>query len=79
MIAVNTHEAKSHLSTLIADVEERGEVVWICRRGKPVARLVAIEPLQNDPFKVNPKLKPIDISGDLCEPLTENDWPVEWR
>jgi len=36
---VNIHEAKTHLSRLLAEVEEGGEVV-IGRAGKPVARLV---------------------------------------
>lgn len=37
---VNIHEAKTHLSRLLAEVEKGGEVV-IGRAGKPVARLVA--------------------------------------
>ncbi len=40
---VNTHEAKTHLSRLLAEVEAGGEVV-IARAGKPVARLVGTEP-----------------------------------
>ena len=40
-ITVNTHEAKSKLSKLLAEVERGGEVV-IARAGKPVARLVPI-------------------------------------
>lgn len=39
---VNTHEAKSQLSKLIAAVRE-GEEVVICQAGKPVARLSAFE------------------------------------
>jgi prevent-host-death family protein len=39
MIEVNIHEAKTHLSRLIAKVEQ-GEEVLIARAGKPVARLV---------------------------------------
>lgn len=79
MIAVNTHEAKSRLSSLLADVEQNGEVVWICRSGKPVARLIAIDRQPDDPFKVNAKLKPIEIKGDLCASVAEEDWPAEWR
>jgi prevent-host-death family protein len=37
---VNTHEAKSQLSKLIAAVRD-GEEVVICAAGKPVARLTA--------------------------------------
>ena len=37
---VNTHEAKSQLSKLIAAARE-GEEIVICQAGKPVARLTA--------------------------------------
>ena len=39
MLEVNVHEAKTHLSRLLARVA-RGEEVVIARSGKPVARLV---------------------------------------
>lgn len=39
---VNMHEAKTHLSRLVQQVEEGGEVV-ISRAGRPVARLVPLE------------------------------------
>ena len=38
---VNTHEAKTHLSKLLARAE-RGEEIIIARAGKPVARLVGL-------------------------------------
>lgn len=40
---VNTHEAKTHLSRLLVRVE-RGEEITIARAGRPVAKLVPIEP-----------------------------------
>ena len=39
MTTVNVHEAKTHLSRLLAQVEA-GEEVTIARNGKPVARLI---------------------------------------
>ncbi len=39
MTTVNVHEAKTHLSRLLAQVEA-GEEVTIARNGKPVAQLV---------------------------------------
>ena len=39
---VNVHEAKTHLSRLLAQVAKGKEVI-IARAGKPVARLVPIE------------------------------------
>lgn len=44
MVAVNMHEAKSKLSALIKAVETGEErEVLIARKGKPVAKLVAVD------------------------------------
>jgi prevent-host-death family protein len=43
MKTVNMLEAKTHLSQLVLEVEA-GEEVTIARNGRPVARLVRIEP-----------------------------------
>jgi len=40
---VNIHEAKTHLSRLLQEVE-RGQEVIIARAGRPVARLSQFEP-----------------------------------
>lgn len=40
---VNIHEAKTHLSALLADVEN-GREVTIARAGTPIAKLVPTEP-----------------------------------
>ncbi len=42
MTLVNVHEAKTHLSRLLARVVE-GEEIVIAKAGKPVARLVPVE------------------------------------
>lgn len=39
---VNVHEAKTHLSRLLEQVE-RGEEIVIARNGKPVARVIPFE------------------------------------
>ena len=41
MAIVNVHEAKTHLSRLLKQVEA-GEEIVIARNGKPVARLVPL-------------------------------------
>ena len=41
---VNVHDAKTHLSRLLAQVEA-GEEVIIARNGKPVAQLVRCKPV----------------------------------
>ncbi|GBF06400.1 prevent-host-death family protein [Deinococcus aerius] len=41
MKTLNVHEAKTHLSSLLDDVEQ-GEEILIARYGKPVAKLVPL-------------------------------------
>jgi prevent-host-death family protein len=43
MLEVNVHEAKTHLSRLLTRVSQ-GEEIVIARAGKPIARLVPVEP-----------------------------------
>ena len=43
MTTVNIHEAKTHLSRYVEQAAA-GEEIIIAKAGKPVARLVAIEP-----------------------------------
>ena len=45
MITVNIHEAKTNLSRLLEKVRA-GAVVIIAKRGKPIARLCPLEPLE---------------------------------
>jgi prevent-host-death family protein len=71
---VNVHEAKTHLSRLLADVE-RGAEVTIARAGRPIARLVPAQA----PGKRELGLErgQIWISPDFDDPMPE-DWLDEW-
>jgi prevent-host-death family protein len=42
MTQVSVHEAKTHLSRLLHDVE-RGEEIVIARNGEPIAKIVPVE------------------------------------
>lgn len=67
---VTVHEAKTHLSRLLAQVEAGGSVV-ITRRGKPVAKLEAIA---RRPRRVFGALKgKISIDDRFFEPLPEDE------
>jgi antitoxin (DNA-binding transcriptional repressor) of toxin-antitoxin stability system len=80
MVTVNTHEAKSKLSSLLAAVEEKGEVVLICRNGKVVAEMKAVKPARRHRLKPDPAIKVTFAPGfDPSEPATEEDWPEENR
>ena len=70
MVTVNVHEAKTHLSRLLKQVEA-GEEVIIARNGYPVARLVS--------SKKRGKRQPgsmkglIEIDDRFFEPLPEEE------
>jgi prevent-host-death family protein len=74
MIRVNTHEAKSRLSALLAAVEDSGEVVLICRNGRPVAELRAVRTGRRALSK-DPILSRIRFHEDPTAPLDPADWP----
>ncbi len=78
MLSVNTHEAKTKLSALLAAVEERGEWVRICRNGKPIADLRPVARVA-DPLQMSPQLSGVEFREDPALPLGEQDWPEEMR
>ena len=71
----NTHEAKTKLSELLAEVERRGEVILICRNGKPVAELRPVTGSQRSPLAKNPRLQGMRLVEDPTLPLDPEDWP----
>jgi prevent-host-death family protein len=65
---VNIHEAKTHLSRLIEEVTQGTSDVVISKAGKPLVRLVRLEP--SKPVRKPGFLKGrIKIAGDFDEPL----------
>ena len=68
-ITVNIHEAKTHLSRLLARVMG-GEEIIIAKAGKPIARLVPFEasPAERVPGSARGK---IVIAPDFEDPLPE--------
>jgi len=64
---VNVHEAKTHLSSLLEEVE-RGEEVVIARRGKRVARLVRDVPAK--PERIG-WAKGMIIGDDFFDPIDD--------
>lgn len=70
---VNIHEAKTHLSELLALALE-GEEVIIARANKPIARLVPLEnpkPQRKAGLHVG---EVFSVSEDFDEPLVEGFW-----
>lgn len=68
MRTVNIHEAKTHLSQLLALVEA-GEEVVIARSGKPVARLCPVPSTDRRVFGRDRGL--YEVPEDFDDPLPE--------
>jgi len=69
-VQVNIHEAKTHLSKLLARVRE-GEEIIIAKAGKPIARLVPLveQPVRRLPGSAKGKVM---IAPDFDAPLPES-------
>lgn len=79
MITVNMHEAKTRLSKLIRQVVEQNEIVVVCRSGKPVAEIHPAADSQVNRLQCHPDLAPTFVKYDPTEPLSEDEWPAEYR
>lgn len=77
MKTVNVREARTTFSSLLARVEATGEVITICRNGKPVADLVPHP--QSSRLLAHPELRGIKIGYDPVKPLAEDEWPEAAR
>ncbi len=67
---VNVQQAKTHLSRLLAQVEQGDEVI-IARNGEPVARLVSLKPRARREFGALAGRLHLDDS--FFEPLPESE------
>lgn len=76
MNRINTHEAKTRLSELLARVEETGETFVICRNGRSIAELRPWSRPVSDRLRSLPALQPKLSEGyDPVSPLNEDEWP----
>lgn len=67
--SVNIHQAKTHLSRLVARVED-GEEITLARAGRPVARLVPYR-ARREPRRLGIWKDRVRISPDFDAPLPE--------
>lgn len=71
MTTVSIHEAKTHLSSLVARVEDRHEHIIICRYGHAVAELQPIQKKKRT--RIDKTLSRMTVEGDLTQPTTR-EW-----
>lgn len=81
MIIVNMHDAKTRLSELVKAVEDRNEVVVVCRDGREVAeirRRAKRRQVRN--LTPDARFQVTFAAGyDPTEPLTNDEWPEELK
>ena len=70
MAIVNIHQAKTHLSRLLVQVEAGDEVV-IARNGKPIARLVRFR--DHGKRRFGALRGQIDVDESFFDPLPETE------
>jgi len=68
---VNVHEAKTHLSALLEQVEHGGEVI-IARAGRPIAKLTSYVPPPPSGRKLGALRSKIWVSDDAFSPATDD-------
>ena len=75
MKLVSVHEAKTHLSALLAEIERTGEEVVICRHAKPVASLTPYR--KGSRLAPHPVMREVAIEYDPTEAMGPDEWPSE--
>ena len=81
MITVNMHDAKTRLSELVKAVEERNEVVVLCRDGREVAEIRRrVRRRQARNLKPDARFR-VEFSRGYRpdEPLSDDEWPSALR
>jgi prevent-host-death family protein len=70
MIKINMHEAKTHLSHYVEEVE-RGETVLLCRRNQPVAELRPLAVHRHKPRSIGLAKGKFKVPASFFEDLPE--------
>ena len=71
MKRVNVHEAKTHLSRLLDDVES-GETIIVCRRNVPVAELRPRRHRPGGPRPIGLERGRLRVPDEFFEPLPDD-------
>jgi prevent-host-death family protein len=81
MKSVNMHEAKTRLSELVKAVEERNEVVVLCRDGREVAE-IRRRAKRHQARTLAPDIRfRVEFAPGYSptEPLADDEWPKDLK
>lgn len=81
MKTVNMHEAKTRLSALVKAVEERNEVVVLCRDGREVAEIRRRAGRRQARTLVPDARFRVEFAHGYrpTEPLADDEWPEDLK
>jgi antitoxin (DNA-binding transcriptional repressor) of toxin-antitoxin stability system len=68
MIRLNMHEAKTHLSRYVAQLQD-GETILLCRRNEPVAEIRALPRARDKPRPIGLARGQFTVPDSFFEPL----------
>ena len=71
MIKLNIHEAKTHLSAILAKLRP-GDTVVICRRNTPIAEIRALPSAKKKPRPVGLEAGKLHVPRSFFEPLPDD-------
>ncbi|GAB6095429.1 hypothetical protein JCM14469_16810 [Desulfatiferula olefinivorans] len=74
ILKLNIHEAKTNLSAILAQIEQTGSTVLICRNGTPVAELSPVKKGVGSRLGKHPVMSRIQINYDPTEDLSDDEW-----
>ncbi len=66
-------EAESNFSSVLTEIEEKGEMFIICRNGEPIADLIPHK--RKSRLNPHPVMSNIKINYDPTETLSNDEWP----
>jgi antitoxin (DNA-binding transcriptional repressor) of toxin-antitoxin stability system len=72
MITIAADEASSRLDSLLTSIEERGEIVLICRDDLPIAEIRPVKRASGLP--IHPQLSKVQFHEGPVAPLEPEDW-----
>jgi len=70
MIKLNMHEAKTHLSHYIEEVEQ-GETILLCRRNQPIAEIRPLAAHRHKPRVIGLAKKKFIVPASFFEDLSD--------
>ena len=71
MKTLNIHEAKTHLSAILAALKP-GDKVLICRRNKPIAEITALPSKPRKPRPIGLEAGKFTVPPSFFEPLPDD-------